>query len=72
MNKRTLFDFFFYATFSSIYIISYLKETSEYTVATYEKYGFTGHKTYGGRWKFITFINLVNWLNLIFKIYIIA
>lgn len=49
----------FYGFFNLIYLISYLKETSNETATKFENNGYYGHKTFGGRFKYATFINLV-------------
>lgn len=56
---RSFFDLIFHGCFASIYILSYLEETSPRMDARYEKYGYSGHKTFAGKFKYATFLNLV-------------
>lgn len=57
--KNAVFNCLFHGTFFCLFTYAYLKETSKEMEERYEKHGFTGHLTYGGRYKFATFIGLV-------------
>ena len=58
--KKAILMCFLHGFFACLYIWAYLEETSPQMEARYERYGLDGHKTYGGRLKYGTFINLVN------------
>lgn len=57
---RAVCDFLFHGCFAFIFIACYLEETSPQMDARYEKHGFTGHKTFAGKFKYATFLNLVH------------
>ena len=57
--KKAILMCFLHGFFASLFIWGYLEEISPQMVARYERYGFFGHNTYGGRLKYGTFINLV-------------
>lgn len=54
---RSVFNCWLHATFASIYIYTYLVE--RLSEQRYESHGFTGHLTFGGRYKFATMLGLV-------------
>ena len=58
-QSRIVCDLLFHGSLASIYILSMVEETSPVMEARYEKYGFTGYRTFGGRFKYATMINLV-------------
>lgn len=58
-SKKAFYNIIFYGMFASIYIFSCVEETSPSQVAIYEKSGFNGHLTFGGRFKYATFLNMV-------------
>lgn len=57
--KKAILICFLHGFFASVFIWGYLEETSPQMNAKYERHRFFGHKTYGGRLKYGTFINLV-------------
>lgn len=44
MSQKVIFSLIFHLVLTSVYIYAYLEETSAYTEARYERYGFDGHK----------------------------
>lgn len=65
--RESLKGAIFYGSFAIVFLFSYLEIASPKMEAIFESHGFYGHKTYGGRFKYITYINLVIQINFYLK-----
>ncbi len=59
-KKLGLVHLIFYSTVTSLYIGALIFDTELFRTGKYKKVGFPFDNSYGGRAKFLTYINVVN------------
>ncbi len=64
MNKKEYLRSYFYVVTAILYLIALITDWEIYLSDKAHKHGLTGHRSFGGRMKFLTFINMVHMIDL--------
>ncbi len=59
MNKRELLRSSFYIAMTILYLIALITDWEIFLSDKAHRHGLTGHRSFGGRLKFLTFIDMV-------------